>query len=185
MPRHQPAEAGGVSPVWGVLGPVVEGLGLVLDDVTLTSAGRRRMLRVVLDLPVESSAELPVDAAAQDSLSLDAVAQAAREISATLDSSDVMGGTPYVLEVTSPGVERPLTEPRHFRRNLRRKVVVTLADGSQVEGRITTAADELTLSVQGAKKGTTQFREIAWPDVVQGLVQVEFAPAAGPDPDSH
>jgi ribosome maturation factor RimP len=164
--RHQPT--GGAADalrqsVQDVLGPVVEGLGLVVEDVVVSPAGGRRLLRVVLDA-VDDDAP---------SLSLDAVADASREISAALDTDDVMQGA-YVLEVTSPGVDRPLTEPRHFRRNLRRKVEVTLHDGSQVTGRVVDATAALTLSVEGAKKGTTASRVLAWDDVVRGQVQVEF-----------
>ena len=85
-----------------LLEPVVESAGYDLEDVTVTPAGKRSLLRVVVD--------------ADDGVSLDDVATVSRTVSAALDTSDVMGSGPYVLEVTSPGVDRPLTEPRHWRR---------------------------------------------------------------------
>ncbi|GAB3600755.1 ribosome maturation factor RimP [Angustibacter peucedani] len=166
MARQDSAGGATAQSVRQALGPVVDGLGLVLEDVTVTPAGSRRVLRVVLDVADES---------ADEGLSLDAVAEASREISTALDADDVMGATPYVLEVSSPGVDRPLTERRHFRRNLRRTVEVTLADGSAVTGRITAADDHLVLAVPGAKKGMpAKDRELAWDDVERALVQVEF-----------
>lgn len=144
------------------LGPVVERIGLVLEDVTFVPAGGRRVLRVV------------VDGGAHGGLSLDAVAEASREISATLDGDDLIGAAPYVLEVSSPGLDRPLTERRHFRRSVRRRVEVVLADGSRVTGRVRSAEDSLVLDVPGAKTGTTSIRELTWDDVVRGHVQVDF-----------
>jgi ribosome maturation factor RimP len=147
-------------------GPVEE-LGLVLEDVEVTPAGSRRLLRVLLDVGTDDG-----------SLSLDDVAAASRAINAVLDGEQgapsIMGEAPYVLEVSSPGVDRPITEPHRFRRNLRRVVQVDLADGSQVTGRVTSADDVLVLSVPGPKKGMLAVREIGWDDVRRGLVQVEF-----------
>jgi ribosome maturation factor RimP len=108
-------------------------------------------------------------------LPLDAVADASRAVSQALDESDVMGEAAYVLEVTTPGVDRPLTTPAQFRRNVRRKITVTLADGTEVTGRLEQAADALVLRVEGAKKGMTSARTYAWADVVRGVVQVDFA----------
>ena len=97
-----------------LLDPVVTTQGLDLEDVVVTPAGRRRLLRVVVDR--------------DGGLSLDAVAAVSTAVSAALDDSDAMGGAPYVLEVTSPGIDRPLTEPRHWRRNLTRLVTVATAE---------------------------------------------------------
>ena len=150
------------------LEPVVRDLGLVLDDVTVSSVGSRLLLRVVLDLPDDQVG----------SLSLDAVADAARAVSTALDEADPMGQSPYTLEVSSPGVERPLTEPRHLRRNVGRVVQLTLVDGGVVTGRVLSVEDDdaLVLLLNGAKKGmpATKQRVVDWSDVVQGVVQVEF-----------
>lgn len=102
-------------------------LGLDLEGVELTPAGRRRVLRVAVD---------------QDGgVTLDDVADATREISTMLDGSDLMGEQSYTLEVTSRGTDRPLTAPRHWRRNATRLVRATLDGGEQVEGRIVDADD--------------------------------------------
>ena len=74
-------------------------------------------------------------------VTLDDVADATREVSRVLDDSDVMGEQPYTLEVTSRGVDKPLTLPRHWRRNQTRLVTATLADGTTITGRITSSDD--------------------------------------------
>ncbi|HEX3005811.1 MAG TPA: hypothetical protein VHO27_16475 [Angustibacter sp.] len=153
------------------IAPAAADLGLVVEDVVAAPAGSRRLLRVVLDV-ADDAAE------AGATLSLDAVADASRRISEVLDADDVVPGA-YVLEVTSPGVDRPLTEPRHFRRNRRRKVEVRLRDGSTVTGRVVAVGDALELEVAGPKKGTTARREVPWAEVVRGQVQVEFKPVDG------
>lgn len=150
------------------LEPVIAALGLVLDDVVVVAAGARPVLRVVLDLPQDSPG----------ALSLDMIADAAREISAVLDEADPMGQSPYTLEVSSPGVERPLTTPRHLRRNITRVVTLTLRDGAELTGRVLSVEDDdtLVLLLPGAKKGmpATKQRRVEWDQVVQGVVQVEF-----------
>jgi ribosome maturation factor RimP len=171
--RQNPAGEALADSLRRTLEPVVQGLGLALEEVTVTPAGSRRVLRVVLDTLDDGDLAGRADPAA-GLLSLDGVAQASRLISATLDDGDLMGATPYVLEVSSPGVDRPLTTPRHFARNLRRLVTVTLADGSTVQGRIVGVGDALELEVAGAKKGTTKGRSVDWDDVARGQVQVEF-----------
>src|SRR5918992_1978983 len=110
------------------LRPVVEAAGYDLEEVTVTPAGKRSVLRVVVD--------------ADGGVSLDDVATISRSVSATLDASDVMGSGPYVLEVTSPGVDRPLTEPRHWRRAAGRLVRAPLTAGGQIEGRVVSADGE-------------------------------------------
>src|SRR6201999_2994208 len=92
--------------VAAVATPVVHALGMDLEAVKVTSAGRRRLLRIVVD--------------SDRGVSLDDAALASREISAKLGASDVMGDMPYTLEVSSPGVDRPLTQPRHWQRALGR-----------------------------------------------------------------
>lgn len=102
-------------------------------------------------------------------VTLDDVADATREVSRVLDDSDVMGEMPYTLEVTSRGVDRPLTLPRHWRRNSDRLVKATLADGTTVTGRIADSSEEsVTLDVSG------ETREVAYADVTKAFVQVEF-----------
>ncbi len=100
--------------------PAVREAGLHLEDVTVSRAGARSVVRVVLDLPDD----------VEGSLDLDAVAEATRPISAALDTVDPLHGA-YTLEVSTPGTDRPLTEPRHFRRARGRLVRLVLADGGR------------------------------------------------------
>ena len=95
-------------------GPM-DALGLDLEAVDLTSAGKRRVLRVAIDK--------------DGGVTMDDIADATREVSRLLDETDVMGQQAYTLEVSSPGVDRPLTLPRHWRRNAGRLVKATLARG--------------------------------------------------------
>jgi ribosome maturation factor RimP len=135
-------------------GPL-DALALDLEAVEITPAGKRRILRVAVDK--------------DGGVTLDDVAAATREVERVLDDSDVMGEQPYTLEVTSRGVDRPLTLPRHWRRNADRLVAVTLADGTALTGRITASDDAaVTLDVDGAT------REIAYADIAKALVQIEF-----------
>lgn len=148
--------------VRAVVAPVVAAHGLDLEDLTLTPVGRRRLLRVVVDR--------------DGGLSLDDVATVSQALSAALDDSDAMGGQPYVLEVTSPGVDRPLTAPRHWRRATGRLVDVRLVDGGSVLGRVVEATDTAAvLDVDGSR------RELRYDEVRSGQVQVEFGRAGGAD----
>jgi ribosome maturation factor RimP len=165
--------------------PVLEGpltaLGLVLEDVAVTPAGRRRLVRVYLDRALSDS---DGDTTAPTSpLSLDEVSDATRVVSDELDSTDVMGEQPYVLEVTSLGVERPLRRPRHFRRNVSRLVTVTTQNGETLTGRIIRAGDEsVTLEVPGDKKEPERRVEMSYAGLARAVVQVEFSrPDAGGD----
>jgi ribosome maturation factor RimP len=143
-----------------LLGPVVSERGLDLEDVVVTPAGRRRLLRVVVDR--------------DGGLELDAVAEVSTEVSRVLDESDVMGATPYVLEVTSPGVDRPLTAPRHWRRNLSRLVKVATAESTSLEGRLVEVDDDgIGVESDGA------VTRLGWERVSSGRVQVEFTKPSG------
>ena len=142
--------------VHDALAPVVTAAGYDLEDVSVTAAGRRSVVRVVVDR--------------DGGIDLDAVAEVSRTLSAALDESDVMGQAPYVLEVTSPGVDRPLTQPRHWRRAAGRLVRVNVADAGSVTGRVTTADDDnVTLDVDG------NARSFAFADLGPGHVEVEFS----------
>ena len=130
-------------------------MGLDLEAVDVTPAGRRRVLRVAVDK--------------DGGVTMDDVAEATKEISRLLDASDVMGEQPYTLEVTSPGTDRPLTLPRHWRRNLGRLVKVTTSDGQTITGRVVAQDDEqATLEVEGSEW------VIGLADVAKAHVQIEF-----------
>jgi ribosome maturation factor RimP len=145
-----------------LLEPVVAEAGFDLEDLVEQRAGARRLVRVAVD--------------ADGGVSLDDIAEVSRLISATLDDTDSMGAAPYVLEVTSPGVDRPLTLPRHWRRATDRLVKVGLTAGGEVLGRVTEAGEEsVTLLVDDAP------RELAYTEIARAKVQVEFNRATAAD----
>ncbi|GAA5054252.1 ribosome maturation factor RimP [Thermocatellispora tengchongensis] len=138
-----------------LLEPVIAAEGLDLEDVTVTPAGKRRVLRVIVDR--------------DGGVSLDDIADVSQAVSKALDAEDAMGQAPYMLEVTSPGVDRPLTEPRHWRRAAGRLVKADLADGTTVEGRVLSADETgVELDVPGGP------RRFDHQDLTRGRVQVEF-----------
>ena len=133
----------------------VSELGFDLEAIELTPAGKKRVLRIAID---------------QDGgVTIDDISSATRAISAELDDTDVMGTMPYTLEVTSRGLDRPLTLARHWRRNNDRLVSVRLADGSTIEGRIGDSNDD------GVDISTVQgVQRIAYAEVTTALVQTEL-----------
>jgi ribosome maturation factor RimP len=135
-------------------GPIGD-LGLDLEAVDLSSAGRRRVLRVAIDK--------------DGGVTMDDIADATTEISRVLDDTNLMGEQPFTLEVSSPGVERPLTLPRHWRRNTGRLVTVTFSEGDPLTGRITgTDDDGALLEVEGAE------RRVEYAEVRKAKIQIEF-----------
>jgi ribosome maturation factor RimP len=160
---RKPAAAGSVDEdrIADVIQPVVAAAGMDLESVRVTAAGRRRLLRVVVD--------------SDRGVSLDDAAAVSRELSAALDTVAVMGDFPYTLEVSSPGVDRPLTDPRHWRRAVGRLVRVAVTDSGgarAVSGRISAAdADGVTLDVEGDQKTRRRFRYAL---LGPGAIQVEF-----------
>jgi ribosome maturation factor RimP len=133
----------------------LSGLGLDLEAVEVTPAGKRRLLRVAVDK--------------DGGVTLDDIAEATQAVSGELDDGTLMGEQAYTLEVTSRGVDRPLTEPRHWRRNHDRLVRANLSDGSQVTGRVGSSDDSgVTLVVSGTP------RRVEYAEVIKALVQVEF-----------
>ena len=104
------------------------------------------------------------------------MADATRAVSDALDETGAMGEQPYTLEVGSPGIDRPLTEPRHFRRNVSRLVTLTLVEGEPVTARITAAGDTgVTLEVPATKKEPARSVRVGYADVSRAVVQVEFS----------
>src|SRR6266702_2542669 len=126
-----------------VIRPAVAAAGMDLESVRVSAAGRRRLLRVVVD--------------SDQGVSLDDAAAISRQLSAALDSEPVMGDFPYTLEVSSPGVDRPLTDPRHWRRAVGRLVQVPAAE-----------TDGVTLDIEGDR------RRFGYAALGAGAVQVEF-----------
>ncbi|THA24232.1 ribosome maturation factor RimP [Streptomyces sp. RKND-216] len=145
----------------GLMEPLAGNRGLDLEEITVTPAGNRRVLRVVVD--------------SDEGVQLDTCAEVSREISVALDESDVMGGAPYVLEVTSPGADRPLTEPRHFRRAAGRLVRAQLHEGGELTARIL-SVDETGLDVEvpGVKGRKPTARRLEFDEIAKARVEIEF-----------
>ena len=157
MPGNFRSTAGAVhdKKLAGLIEPVVVAAGMDLESVRMTTAGKRRKLSIIVD--------------SDHGVSLDETADVSRDISAVLDASNALGESPYTLEVSSPGVDRPLTEPRHWRRARGRLVRVKVAGEGSMEGRVLAAdADGVTLGLTGSE------RRFPYADLGAGSVQVEF-----------
>ncbi|NJC68246.1 ribosome maturation factor RimP [Planosporangium thailandense] len=161
-PPRQPAVAtdlaGQRSRVRSVVEPVVSAAGYDLEALSLKRVGRRHQVRVIVD--------------SDEGVNLDAVAELSRDISAALDEAEESGGDlvpgEYELEVSSPGIDRPLTLPRHWRRNVGRLVKVTVADRSVV-GRVKAAADDgVEFEIDD------ELRRLTYEELGPGRVQIEF-----------
>lgn len=157
------------------------GSGVVVDDLTVQPAGRRRLVRVFVARDVSSLAAEDTSSAVEP-LSLDEIADATRRVSEALDGSDTMGEAPYTLEVSSVGVDRPLSSREHFRRNVGRLLTVDRAgDAPAVTGRLVDVrADGVALRVEGASADAGR-TDIPWEDVTRATVQVEFSRPDGKD----
>lgn len=149
-----------------VVAPIVASAGLDLEAVTVRSAGRRRVVRIVVDEP--------------GGLSLDRVAGISRDISAALDATNVLGDTPYVLEVTSPGVSRPLTLPRHWANAQGRLVAIRTRDGREFTGRIA-SSDEAAVTLTEVNPEQAGAGPLPLSDIARAIVQVEFSRIAEVD----
>ena len=130
-----------------------------LEDVNLVSPGNHRIVTCIVD--------------GESALNLDQVTDASKIISALLDEAAFMGETPFTLEVTSPGTDRPLTLPRHFAKNRTRLLKATLNDGSVVTGRITENS-ETSVTLEVTEKKLTKSVEIALADIKRAVVEIEF-----------
>jgi len=131
--------------------PAIEAAGCYLEEVTLTPAGRRKIMTVIVD--------------GDTNLSLDQVTAVSKEVSAIVEVLSALGDTPFTLEVTSPGVDRPLTHPRHWRKNHGRLINVTLEDGKVVKGRIGDST-EIDVEIDSLK--------IAYAAMKRALIEIEF-----------
>jgi ribosome maturation factor RimP len=139
--------------------PAVSDQGFYLEDVHVATPGSHRIVTCIVDGDV--------------SLNLDQVTSVSRVISELLDEAVFMGETPFTLEVTSPGVDRPLTQPRHFAKNVDRLLKIIKLDGSEVNGRILSNTDlDVTLTVSVKKETTEQTVPLA--DIKRAVVEIEF-----------
>ena len=139
--------------------PALQQAGYFLEDVNIVTPGNHRIVTVIVD--------------GEGALNLDQVTVASKLVSELVDEAAFMGETPFTLEVTSPGIDRPLTLPRHFAKNLTRLLKVTKIDGEVITGRITSNTDvDVTLSV--ADKKIVKKVVIALSDIKRAQVEIEF-----------
>ncbi|MCX4723402.1 ribosome maturation factor RimP [Streptomyces sp. NBC_01020] len=145
----------------GLLEPLVAAKDLDLEEIEVSRAGRRGVLRITVD--------------SDDGVELDTCAELSRAISEKLDESDVMGDGEYVLEVSSPGADRPLTEHRHYVRATGRLAKLTLTGGDEVVARILAVdADGLDLEVPGVKGRKPTARRVDFAEIAKARVELEF-----------
>jgi len=134
-----------------VITPALTTLGFYLEDITITSAGKRSMLTVIVD--------------ADNHLSLDQVTVATKAIGELIEGIQSLGDTPFTLEVTSPGIDRPLTKPRHWHKNIDRLIKVILLDGKEVKGRIKDASE---------LSATVDQQVILFTNIKRAILEIEF-----------
>ncbi len=154
-----------------LLRPVVQNHGLYLEGVDVSLAGTHRTVAVVVDLPEDQTG----------GVGLDLISDVSRSLAEALDHDPIDNGPPYNLEVSSPGVSRPLTEPRHWRRNLNRMVRVRTTDSRDVVGRVMKVEDDAVVILpelpvkKGVKPKQGEQLSLAFADVRKATVEVEFA----------
>ena len=139
--------------------PALQQAGYFLEDVNLVTPGNHRIVTVIVD--------------GETALNLDQVTVASKLVSELMDEAPFMGETPFTLEVTSPGIDRPLTLPRHFAKNVTRLLKVTQNDGLVVTGRITSNTEsDVTISV--VEKKETKEVIVALAEIKRAVVEIEF-----------
>jgi ribosome maturation factor RimP len=149
----QPANLG--SAIESVVRGAVADVGFDLESLEEVQVGQRWLIRAIID--------------SDAGVGLDYIAAVSRAVSHVLDQHDELIAGPYTLEVTSPGVDRPLTHPRHWRRNRLRLVRAALIAGGELVGRIGDCDDEgVTLLASGA------LRRVRYAELSRAVVEVEF-----------
>ena len=137
--------------VAAVITPAIQALGFYVEDISITAAGRRSMLTVIVD--------------GDTHLSLDQVTVATKAISEIVENLPTLGNNPFTLEVTSPGLDRPLTKPRHWRKNKDRLIKIVLNDGKEILGRIKDSTEaDVTVDEQNVK----------FADIKRATLEIEF-----------
>ena len=131
--------------------PIIEATGNYLEELTITTAGKVKILTVIVDSDAH--------------LNLDQVTAVTKEISQVIEELPALGETAFTLEVTSPGLDRPLTKPRHWRKNLDRLVKITMTSGKVIEGRIGAATETSVL----VDENTVSFE-----DIKRAVLEIEF-----------
>ena len=139
-----------------LLTPAVTQAGFLLEEVTVTPVGKRRLVAVVVDCEDRNP-------------SLDEVTVVSKEVSAILDNYTQMGEMPFTLEVTTPGIDRPLTLGRHWKKNIGRLVKITPKTGEKYIGRIASVKDNaVTIEIKGKES------EISFAEISRAQIEVEF-----------
>ena len=129
--------------------------GFDLDSFEVQQAGRRQLVKVVVD--------------SDDGIGLDEVAEVSRKVAAALDENEHVLASAYTLEVTSPGLDRPLTQQRHWRRARFRLVKVTPAEGEAFVGRVGHAGEDAARILVGS-----ELRDVRYAQVAKAVVEIEF-----------
>lgn len=137
--------------IFELVEPLISKAGLVLEEVQVQTPGKHRFVTVIVD--------------SETGLNLDQVTDASRLVGEAMDGASFMGDAPYTLEVTSPGVDRPLTSPRHWRKNVDRLVKIIKLDGEICKGRISSSTEE---------EVTLDCCTVAFADIKRATIEVEF-----------
>lgn len=131
--------------------PIIEASGNYLEELTITTAGKVKILTVIVD--------------SDSHLNLDQVTVVTKQISEVIEALPVLGDSAFTLEVTSPGLDRPLTKPRHWRKNLDRLIKITMTSGAVIEGRIGESTE--TTVLVGDEK-------VSFEDIKRAVLEIEF-----------
>jgi ribosome maturation factor RimP len=131
--------------------PIIEATGNYLEELSITSAGKVKILTVIIDSDAH--------------LNLDQVTAVTKEISEVIEALPELGDGAFTLEVTSPGLDRPLTKPRHWRKNLDRLVKIIMTSGQEITGRIGEVT-ETTVLVDSEK--------VSFEDIKRAVLEIEF-----------
>ena len=131
--------------------PIIEASGNYLEELTSTSAGKVKILTVIVD--------------SDSHLNLDQITAVTKEISEVIETLEELGDSAFTLEVTSPGIDRPLTKPRHWRKNFDRLVKITMTSGKDIQGRIGEATEANVLV--GDQK-------VSFEDIKRAVLEIEF-----------
>ena len=131
--------------------PIIEAIGNYLEELTITSAGKVKILTVIVD--------------SDSHLNLDQITAVTKEISEVIETLEELGDTAFTLEVTSPGIDRPLTKPRHWRKNLDRLVKITMTSGQDIQGRIGEATETVVL---------VNDQKVSFEDIKRAVLEIEF-----------
>jgi ribosome maturation factor RimP len=141
--------------------PIILEADLFLEALQITTAGKHRVIRILVDRRDPHT-----------SLSLDQVTAVTKPISTCLEELAILGERPFTLEVSSPGVDFPLSLPRHWVKNRNRLAAITLTTGEDLTGRITNSDESaVTLTLEGKKVET---RTVAFEDISQANIEIEF-----------